>query len=157
MGQQSEQNNLYRAHGETRPGGDAHATTLAATIPFDGSSSMGPDIPGPAHLVASALAACVLKNVERFSQMLPFEYSAATVNVTLERENSPPRIVSATYVLNVSTDESAPRCKLLHKNIRKYGTISNTLALACELGGSMQATRTNGDVEEIEDTSRPQE
>jgi len=146
-------NNLYRAHGETQPGGDAHVTALAATIPFDGSQSMGELVPGPAHLLASALAACVLKNVERFSHMLPFEYSAATVDVELERQDNPPRIIRASYILDVDTDEPAQRCKLFHKNIMKFGTVSNTLAQACELSGSMRARRTDGEIEEIETVS----
>ena len=50
----------YHAHGVTAPGGEARITTLAATIPFDGSPTMGEEVPGPAHLLASALAACVL-------------------------------------------------------------------------------------------------
>jgi len=31
------------------------------------------------------------------------------------------------------------RIDLLHKNIRKYGTITNTLAAACELTGELTA------------------
>jgi uncharacterized OsmC-like protein len=142
--------NLYRARGENRPGGDANIKTLAATIPFDGSQGMGDEVPGPAHLFASALAACILKNVERFSHMLPAEYSHASVEVELERQDSPPRIIRATYQLDVDTDEPTARCELFHKNIVKYGTISNTVALACELSGSMRAHRSDGQVEEIE-------
>lgn len=145
--------NRYHARGETQPGGEAHIVTLAATIPFDGSPTMGDQVPGPAHLLASALAACVLKNVERFSHMLHFEYSKAHVQVELERRDSPPRIVRATYTLDVNTDEAAKRCRLLHKNIRKFGTISNTLALACELSGAMRAHRSNGDIDATDDTS----
>ena len=140
----------YTAHGETEPGGDAHVTTLAATIPFDGSRGMGDEVPGPAHLLASALAACVLKNVERFGHMLPFDYSAASVDVTLERQNSPPRIIRSSYTLDVTTDEPAARCLLLHRNVKKFGTISNTLALASELSGSLRAHRSDGSVEEID-------
>lgn len=77
--------NVYRARGENQPGGEASITTLAATIPFDGSQGMGPDVPGPAHLFASALAACILKNVERFSHMLPAEYSRAAVTPSRPR------------------------------------------------------------------------
>lgn len=139
----------YLASGQTQPGGDAQITTLAATIPFDGSQTVGDEVPGPAHLLASALAACVLKNVERFSQMLPFEYSGASVEVVLERQDNPPRIIRASYELEVDTDEAADRCRLLHKNIRKYGTISNTLALACTLAGSMRARRSDGRVEDV--------
>jgi uncharacterized OsmC-like protein len=142
--------NIYRARGENQPGGDAHVATLAATIPFDGSQGMGTKVPGPAHLLASALAACILKNVERFSHMLPAEYSRASVEVELERQDSPPRIIRANYQLDIETDEPTARCELLHKNIVKYGTISNTIALACELSGSMRAHRSDGTVEEIE-------
>lgn len=141
----------YRARGETQPGGKAQVTTLAATIPFDGSTTMGDEVPGPAHLLASALAACVLKNVERFSHMLPFEYSKASVDIELQRQASPPRIVRANYALVVETAEPAARCQLLHKNIAKFGTISNTLALACELSGEMRARRPDGNVELIEE------
>ncbi len=146
--------NLYRAHGEASPGGNAHINALAATIPFDGSSSMGAAVPGPAHLLASALAACVLKNVERFSHILPFAYTGATVDVTLERQDNPPRITRASYVLDISTDEPAARCRLLHRNIAKFGTISNTLALACEVLGSVRAHREDGGVEPIDDAPR---
>jgi uncharacterized OsmC-like protein len=149
--------NRYAAHGETTPGGEAHVTTLAAKIAFDGSRTTGDEVPGPAHLLATALAACLLKNVERFSHLLPFRYTGASVDVELEREDSPPRIVRASYRLVVETDEPASRCSLLHNNIRKFGTISNTLALACELEGSMRALRTGGDVEEVGLASRDED
>jgi hypothetical protein len=61
--------------------------------------------------------------------------------------------VRASYQLVVDTDEPAARCSLLHKNITRFGTISNTLALACALSGAMQVRHTGGDVEEIDLTS----
>jgi hypothetical protein len=45
------------------------------------------------------------------------------------------KIVSIDYVLTVETGESDQRLELLHKNVRKYGTISNTVAAATELNG----------------------
>ncbi|MFT4977636.1 MAG: putative OsmC-like protein [Myxococcota bacterium] len=139
--------NHYFARGETRPGGEAHMTALAATIPFDGSKTMGESVPGPAHLLAASLGACLLKNVERFSHMLPFEYSRASVEVAFIRQHSPPRILRAPYTLDVDTSEPAHRCSLLHRNIVKFGTISSTLAQACELSGSLRAHRPGGDIE----------
>ncbi|MFT6397204.1 MAG: putative OsmC-like protein [Bradymonadia bacterium] len=121
----------YRAHGETEPGGNAHVNALSATIPFDGSRTMGDAVPGPAHLLPSAPAACVLKNVERFSQILSLEYSRVEVDVQLEREDSPPRIVPVSYRLSVDTDEAVDRCTLLQKNIHESGTISTALASVC--------------------------
>ncbi len=43
------------------------------------------------------------------------------------------------YVLRVVTDESAERVALLYKNIQKFGTITNTLAAACDVGGEIVA------------------
>ena len=99
--------NLYRAKGFNAPGTDARIETLQATIAFDGTQGMGDAVPGPAHLLASSLAACLLKNVERFHHMLPFEYSAGSVEVELERRDAPPAIVRARYLLEVHSDEPA--------------------------------------------------
>jgi len=40
------------------------------------------------------------------------------------------------------TDEPAARLDLLHKNIRKFGTITNTLDTACALSGEIEAVPT---------------
>ena len=44
-------------------------------------------------------------------------------------------MVSIDYELIVETDENDQRLELLHKNVRKYGTISNTVAEATKLEG----------------------
>ena len=44
-------------------------------------------------------------------------------------------MVSVNYVLTVDTDESDQRLELLHKNVRKFGTISNTVAQTVNLAG----------------------
>jgi uncharacterized OsmC-like protein len=81
----------------------------------------------------------MLKNVERFSKLLPFHYESASIEVSADREQPPPRIVRLRYRLRIVTDEPASRVELLHRNIRKYGTITNTLAAACELSGEVEA------------------
>lgn len=37
------------------------------------------------------------------------------------------------------TDESPRRIELLHENLRRYGTVYNTLAVVCELDGTVVA------------------
>jgi len=44
-------------------------------------------------------------------------------------------MVSVDYELIVDTDENDHRLELLHTNVRKYDTISNTAAAALELVG----------------------
>ena len=131
----------YEVNGENLPGGAGHISARGTSLAFDGSAETGSTLPGPAELLAAALAACILKNVERFSGMLPFRYQRASIDVTVEREEPPPRIVRAHYVLRIETDEPEHRVELLHRNIRKFGTITNTLAASCELDGDIVAER----------------
>ena len=67
--------------------------------------------------------------------MLKFDLRGVEVSLHANRQDSPPKIVSIDYVLTVDTDESDQRLDLLHKNVRKYGTISNTVAAATRLEG----------------------
>jgi hypothetical protein len=46
------------------------------------------------------------------------------------------------YVLRVVTDEPRQRVELLHRNIRRHGTIFNTLAAVCEVTGDIIAEPT---------------
>lgn len=149
--------NTYSARGTNQPGGAGKIETLQSTLSFDGSDGMGTTDPGPAHLLAGSLAACILKNVERFSHMLPFAYASAAVDVTLKRQDSPPKIVGATYTLTIDTEEREDRAALLHMNILKYGTITNTLAAVADLAGTMRVQRADGSVVEIPPRRSPRE
>lgn len=81
-----------------------------------------------------------MKNVERFSGMLPFDYTGADVSVELTRAEAPARIARAGYVLTLETDEPSHRSDLLHRNILQFGTITNTLVASCDLSGEVRAT-----------------
>ncbi len=48
------------------------------------------------------------------------------------------------YRVEIVTDEPEHRVDLLHRNIRKYGTITNTLAASCDLTGEMVSRRSDG-------------
>jgi uncharacterized OsmC-like protein len=142
---------IYKAAAMVSPGGKAHIETLQARIDFDGSAGPGQTLPGPAHLLAASLCACMLKNVERMSGMLPFKYTQAAITVEAEREEPPPRIVRLRYQLRVHTDEPAQRLLLLHRNILKHGTITNTLSTACSLEGELIGVRADGTEEAAPD------
>lgn len=119
--------------------GLARASCREASIEFDTSTGQSTTQMGPADLLATAFAACILKNVERFSHLLPFTYQAASMRVTLERQDHPPRITSVEYVLRLVTAESPHRVDLLQRNLRTYGTIYNTLAAVCPVTGTIIA------------------
>jgi uncharacterized OsmC-like protein len=129
----------YEVEAATKGPGVSTATTREAQISLDSSADQSETLFGPADLLAAALAACILKNVERFSHRLPFRYRAARVKVVAERADTPPRIVRFSYRLDIETDEPPHRVDLLHRNIVKFGTIYNTLAPTCEISGQILA------------------
>ena len=129
----------YRVHGVSRPGGHGRIRCGATDVKADTGSISDGFRPGPAELLCASLAACLLKNIERYSELLPFEYEAASVDVEAERQEAPPQMTRMRYRIEIITNEPPARVDLLHRNIRKYGTITNTLASACELTGEILA------------------
>lgn len=134
----------YRVHGVSGPGGHGRIRCNTTDIKADTGSISDGFRPGPAELLCAALAACVLKNVERFSEMLPFRYELASVVVDAERRDVPPAMTKMHYKLELVTDEPPHRVDLLHRNVRKFGTITNTLAAAVDLTGEVVARRDLG-------------
>jgi uncharacterized OsmC-like protein len=123
-----------------RPG-VSEGRALGSVIEFDTSPDAGARLAGPADLLTMAFAACVLKNVERFGRILPFRFQSASISITSERQDVPPKMTRISYSLHLITDESEHRVELLHRNIRQHGTIYNTLAAVCEVSGDIVATR----------------
>jgi uncharacterized OsmC-like protein len=115
----------------------ATARAKQAQIYFDSSPGQSEHLMNPAELLLSAFAACLLKNVERFAEKLHFSYQRAAIHVHGVREEPPPRLTHITYELTLWTAEPAARIHLLDRNLRKYGTIYNTLATSCEVAGEI--------------------
>ena len=119
---------------------DAHGSLVTAK---DASLIADTDLAGrrdalnPAELLLAALAACILKGAERVLPVLDFRLRSIDVRLHGVRQDSPPKLVSIDYVITVDTDEPDHRLELLHTNIRKYGTISNTLATSVALTGKL--------------------
>jgi uncharacterized OsmC-like protein len=127
----------YRVRAELTAGGLAFVRAGSSQISFDASAESGTELPGPADLLAAALSACLAKNIERFSHILQFQYQRATVEVEVERQPIPPRIIRSHYLVRIETTESDRRLELLHLNLRRHGTITNTLAASGDLSGEL--------------------
>ncbi|MDE2229432.1 MAG: OsmC family protein [Alphaproteobacteria bacterium] len=106
-----------------------------AEIALDTDVNGRHDAFNPAELFLAALAACMIKGIERAIPMLQFALRGVEVKVHGVRQDSPPKMVAVDYEIVVDTDESNRRLELLHTNVRKFGTISNTVAAATSLGG----------------------
>ncbi|EYD73836.1 hypothetical protein Rumeso_04609 [Rubellimicrobium mesophilum DSM 19309] len=117
---------------------DAHgsvATTKQAEVVLDTDVAGRVDAFNPAELFLASIAACMIKGVERVTPMLHFQLRGVEVTLHGVRQDSPPKMISVTYELVVDTDEDDRRLELLHTNVRKYGTISNTVAEVTHLEG----------------------
>jgi len=106
-----------------------------AVVSLDTSLAGRDDALNPVELLLASLAACMIKGVERAAPLLKFGFTGVTVSLSADRQDAPPLLTAITYELVVDTDESDHRLELLHTNVRKYGTISNTLATSVALTG----------------------
>lgn len=120
---------------------DAHgseARAKEAVLVLDTDLGGRLDAFNPAELFLASIAACMLKGIERVTPLLGFQLESAEVRLHGVRQDAPPKILSVTYDLVIDTDEPDARLELLHKNVRKYGTISNTAAAALDLQGTIR-------------------
>ena len=120
---------------------DAHGSTAHckdAEVVLDTDVTGRTDAFNPAELFLAALAACMIKGIERVTPMLDFDLRGVEVRLRGTRQDSPPRMQSIDYELIVDTDEEDRRLELLHRNVLKHGTISNTVAAAVALKGRIR-------------------
>ena len=125
----------YRVEAKRLDGHGSIASCKDAEVLLDTDMSGRPDAFNPAELLLAAIAACMIKSLERAIPLLKFNLQGVQVKLHGVRQDNPPKMVSIDYELIVETDESDHRLELLHKNVRKFGTISNTIAGATQLDG----------------------
>lgn len=120
---------------------DAHgslATCKDAQLALDTDLAGRRDALNPAELLLAALSACMIKGIERVVPILRFELRGVEVHVEGVRQDVPPKLESVRYEIVVDTDESDHRLALLHENVRKYGTVFNTVAPGTDLAGELR-------------------
>lgn len=92
----------------------------------------------PAELLLAALSACMIKGIERVTPILKFQSRGLEVKVHGMRRDVPPGMESITYEIVVDTDEDDRRLELLHDNVRRYGTVFNTVMPGTTLTGTLR-------------------
>ena len=120
---------------------DAHgseATTKKAVLTLDTDIQGRADAFNPAELFLASIAACMIKGIERVAPMIHFQFEGVEVRLHGIRQDAPPMMVEVHYEIIVETAEDDRRLELLHTNVRKYGTISNTVAKATKLEGAIR-------------------
>ena len=120
---------------------DAAIHVKQSHIDFGTTSKTAETLPNPAELFLGSFASCILKNVERFSSMMKFTYAKATIEVHATRLENPPRMEHIIYSVTIYTNDKKLNTDLLKKNIEKFGTIYNTVKLACSISGTVSAVK----------------
>jgi uncharacterized OsmC-like protein len=109
-----------------------------AQISLDTDMAGNPDAFNPAELLLAALSACMIKGIERVTPMLGFSIRGVEVKIDGVRQDVPPKMESITYEIIVDTDEPDGRLELLHDNVKRFGTVFNTVAPGTELNGALR-------------------
>lgn len=116
---------------------DAVIHIKEANVQFGITPQHEETLSNPAELLLGAFAACILKSVERFSGFMNFTYTSAEVKVRGTRLEKPPRMSHVDYTLTLLTSDEEINTDLLQRNIEHFGTIFNTVKVACEVKGEV--------------------
>ena len=108
-----------------------------SSVPFGISMETDALLSSPADIYLSSLAACMLKNIERFSVMMKFQYDYVTVEITATHQTKPPRLEGIVYEVIIFSKEDQINMSLLKRNLEKHGTIYNMVARACDISGKL--------------------
>ena len=127
----------YRVHARRIDAHGSLAVTKEAQVTLDTDLAGRRDAMNPVELLLVALAACMLKGIERVTPMLHFQIDGAEVALEAIRQDAPPKLTLIRYQITIDSAETDQRLDLLHRNILKYGTISNTLSGAVPLEGTL--------------------
>jgi len=128
----------YRVSARRLDSHGSEATTKDARLTLDTDVKGRVDAFNPAELFLAAIAACMIKGIERVAPMIHFQFEGVEVRLHGIRQDAPPMMVEVHYEIIVRTEEDDRRLELLHTNVRKYGTISNTVAKATKLEGTIR-------------------
>lgn len=118
-------------------GNDGSLSIKKSTFDFGTTESTKDALPNPSELFLGAFASCILKNVERFSGLMKFEYDHASIYVTAIRKEHPPMLDEIRYELEIVSDDPKLNLELLKKNIERFGTIYNTVKRSSSISGAM--------------------
>lgn len=128
----------YRINANSKSNDDATIHIKKSSIDFVTTNSTSKSLPNPAELFLGSFAACMLKNVERFSKMMKFEYQKTDLEINADRLENPPRMDNIVYNLIIYSNDEKLNTRLLKKNIEKHGTIYNTVKRSCQITGMIK-------------------
>ena len=116
----------------------SEASCKQARITLDTGLAGRSDAFNPAELLLAALSACMIKGIERVAPIIKFGYRGVEVRLSGVRQEAPPKMARIDYEIVVDSDEPERKLELLHENVRRYGTVFNTVAPGTALAGTLR-------------------
>lgn len=107
------------------------------------SVSLGTDMAGntdalnPMELLMAAVAACMIKGTNRVVPLLALDVRSIEITLTAIRQDAPPAVERIDYEIVVDSPDSDEKLALLHENLLKFGTVTNTVAAGTTLQGTL--------------------
>lgn len=126
--------NLSATH---QSAGPTAVSAKSATLAIDTSLAGSPTKLNPIELLMAAQAACFIKGIERVAPTLNFAFSKVSVFLEATRPETEARISNLTYRIEIETQETDARLELVHKNLKRQGTIYNTISATTNLHGEV--------------------
>lgn len=127
----------YFIKATSNAGSNGIVSIKESKIKFGTMESSTKELPNPTELFLGAFASCILKNVERFSELMKFEYDKASIYVTAVRLEHPPRLDNIRYDLEIMSSDPKLNLELLKRNIERQGTIYNTVGKSAKICGGI--------------------
>lgn len=90
----------YRVSARRIDGHGSLATAKQAEVVLDTDPAGRQDAMNPVELLLSALAACMLKGIERVTPMLKFRIDGAEVSLEAVRQDAPPKLAGQATMAN---------------------------------------------------------
>jgi len=116
----------------------SEASCKEARLTLDTGLAGRSDAFNPAELLLAALSACMIKGIERVAPIIKFDFRGVEVRLSGVRQDAPPKMARVDYEILVDSDEPERKLELLHENVRRYGTVFNTVAPGTALAGTLR-------------------
>ncbi len=127
----------FRVEAQRVDGTESLAITKHAKIVLATGMAPREDAFNPVELLLASLAACIIKGIERVAPTLNFELAGLTVELEAARPDTEARIEWIRYRIVIETLEEDRRLDLLHDNVKKFGTIFNTVSKGTNISGEL--------------------
>lgn len=127
----------FNLSGSHDVGGPTSVTSKSAVLNIDTSLAGSQTELNPVELLLAAQAACFIKGIERVAPTLNFSFSRVSVFLEAQRPETEARISDLAYRIEIETRETDARLELLHKNLKRQGTIYNTISASTNLHGEI--------------------